>query len=101
MRTEEEKLELAELEHSIRLGNAIEKLFTSPEFNLIYKEYTETQVLNLTYSLGSLEMNVLNKDNVTKRLEAIALFKMFIENTASDLANAIERKHGILNGEDK
>ncbi len=97
---EDIKLQLAELDHAIEMGNAVKALMIDPNFKKLYKLYTETNVLNLSYSLGSLDINTSNKDNVTRQLESIALFKNFVEGILQDYDMSVTARNNLLgNGE--
>lgn len=95
MVSQEELLVIAELDRDIKLGNAITNLLNNADFQLIYKRYTQDLPLELTYSLGTLEKSQSNTDNVARRLESIALFKKFVEDTEESLATALAEKNRI------
>lgn len=96
MVTQEDLLLVADLDKEIELGNAVKQLLDTPEFKLLYKNYTETLPLTLTYSLGTLDKDQTNTDNVARRLESIALFRQYIEDSVTNLSTALEDKTRIL-----
>ena len=100
MISEEEIIQIAELDKTIAIGSAIEYLKQIPEFQLIIKHYTEDMVLDLTYSLATIEKDSSNTDNVARRLEAIALFKQFLITSVDELQDAVITRQRILDNGD-
>lgn len=100
MVSQEDLLQIAEQDEKIKLGNAMHNLMNNTDFAFIYKHYVESLPLELTYSLGTLEKDDTHSDNVARRLTAIALFKVFVEDTVNQLPMAIEEKNRILNSGD-
>lgn len=95
MKDQETINEIAHLDKTIRIGNAVARLETNAEFKLFIEWLTITKVLDLTYLLGRLEKDQVHADNTTRLLEAIALFKTFLEEAKSNAQDAEEQKRQL------
>lgn len=99
--SEEEELEIAELDPQIELHKALLELEKLPAFHLLLKNYTVDKPLELTYSLGSIENNSRNNDNVARQLTSIALFKSYLDDVKANGEVAHATKQSILDRSNK
>ncbi len=92
--------QLSEYEHSIALRDAVNNLMLNPDFKLVFAEYTEKLPISLTKLLGTLEKNEDNKDNLTRRLEAVGLFQTFLDGLVENGELAITDKLQLESDQD-
>lgn len=89
-----------EIENKIRLAQGLEKLKKLPEFKELLKNYLEVRPLELTYSLGGIDLDKGNEHNVTKQLTAIAQFKQYLDEIETDGIDAVaDRKTYLMQSE--
>lgn len=93
---EEKRLQLAELDEKIELGRTLVELDKDLNFRKLMDHYTKKLPLELTYSLGRIDKDQINTDNVTRRLESIALFRNFLEEIRQDYDMSITDKNNLL-----
>lgn len=88
--------EIAKLSKVIKIGEAVERLENNTDFKLFLDWLTVNKVLELTYLLGRLEKDQVHADNTTRLLEAIALFRTFLEEAKSTAKDAEETKRQLI-----
>lgn len=88
---------IAALDKEIKLGEALVKLKTNVDFKYFMDVYTKQYVLEQVNLLGTIEKDKVNSDNVTRRIEAVALFTSFIEDALNAADNAKQSKLNLNN----
>lgn len=92
----EEELIIADLDKEIEIWEALNELEKHPAFRKLLQNYLEDKPLELTYSLGTIENNSCNNDNVARQLTSIALFKRYLGDVKTAGENAYAEKQSIL-----
>jgi hypothetical protein len=87
--------EIAKLDKIIRIGRAVDNLENNADFKIFNEWLTINKPLELTYLLGTLEKDKVHADNTTRLLEAIALYRTFLEEARSNAYDAEETKRQL------
>lgn len=78
-------LELRELKTVL---TSLERLYINPDFKrVILDEFLTQHPVNLVQGLGRLNLEPQTKLDIERQLECIALFKMYLDNLKSQIAD--------------
>lgn len=81
MNIEKEKERLAELakyNHQVKVLDALDRLMVNPDFAILYNSYTEEFALKLVDDISPLVKDGKSTDTIQQQLQAISLFKSYI-----------------------
>ena len=80
--------DIYDLKEAKKVLLSLERLMTNADFKrVILDDYLTKQPLNLVHSKGVLKLDPQTNQDIDRQLDCIALFKMYLDNRISEIAD--------------